>query len=314
MDVKNILYTNIGGNTGIGPKSSTIGFIKSIIFVPAGKQYPTSSIAAFKAMIEADIIADSPFDRAYPLGNFVKPTDSSTKPVTETFPEGSIAIVNNGFYDIEWQFLKGGLGLSIAMQKANGRNWWAFLIDDQATVRGVDAGVGFMTGINPNLAFTPPAVLNTGTNVAVYSTRLNFTPNQLGVDGCFIDFTQDGGLNYLTQLNGLLDVNVYQALARASGVLKVGALASFGIIDLHTEFAADLAVTDAWQVRNKATKKPIAITSVADDPTDGGWTITVPTSDPNYSAGAGDIEVNLAGPTEINGLIGGGYEGIWLAQ
>lgn len=313
MDVKNVLYNNSGGNTGVGQKFAQLGFVKGLIFVPAGKQYP-SSIAAFKAILEADIIADLPYLRAYPLQALVKPTDSSTKPVTETFPDGSIAIVNNGFYDLEYQFIKGGIGLANAMQRNNGRAWWFFIIDDQIALRGVDAGPGFMTGINPNLAYTPPAVMNTGTNVAVYSTRVNFTPNQLNVDGAFLDFSQDGGLAYLTGLSGLLDVNVTQAAVRAAGVFKVGATDANGTVDLHAEFASELAVVGAWQVRNKATKKPLTVTAVADDPTDGGWSVTVSASDPNYTAGAGTLEVSLAGPTELFGLIAGNYEGNWLSQ
>lgn len=314
MDVKNILYNNTGGNTGVGQKFAQLGFVKGLIFVPAGMTFTTASIAAFKAALEAAIIADLAYQRAYPLQSLVKPTDSSTKPVTETFPDGSIAIVNNGFYDLEYQFLKGGNGLSVAMQKNNGRNWWFFIIDDQVCLRGVDAGPGLIQGINPNLSYTPPAVMNTGTNVAVYSTRVNFTPNQLGIDGAFLDFSEDGGLNYLTNLSGLLDVNVTQAGARAAGVFKVGALVANGTVDLHAEFPADLAVVGAWQVRNKATGKPLTVTAVADDPADNGWSVTVSASDPNYTATVGGLEVSLAGPTEINGLIGGGYEGNWLSQ
>lgn len=314
MDVKNVLYLGEGANTGVGSKFAQLGFIKGLIFVPAGKQYPTSSVAALKAAIEADIIADSPADRAYPLQGFVKPTDSSTKPVTETFPTGAIAVVNNGFYDLEYQFLRGGYNLSVAMQKNNGRSWWFFIIDDQVALRGVDAGPGFMTGINPNLAYTPPAVMNTGTNVAVYSTRVNFTPDQVGVNGCFVDFSQDGGLNYLTNLNGLLDVNVYQALARSSGVLKVGASIANDTVNLHDDFASDLAVTGAWRVRNTLTGKPLTVTAVADDPTDNGWSVTVSSSDANYTATAGGLQVALVGPTELEALISGGYESNWLAQ
>lgn len=314
MDVKNILYNNPGGNTGVGPKFAQLGFVKGLIFVPAGMTFPTTSIADFKAALEAAILEDLPYNRAYPLQSLVKPTDSSTKPVTETFPDGSIAIVNNGFYDLEYQFLKGGLNLSIAMQKSNGKNWWFFIIDDQIALRGVDAGPGLIQGINPNLSYSPPAVMNTGTNVAVYSTRVNFTPNQINVDGCFLDFSQDGGLNYLTNLSGLLDVNVYQAVARAAGVFKIGAKVANGTVDLHDEYPSELAVVGAWRVRNKATGKPLTVTAVADDTADGGWTVTVSASDPNYTAGAGTLEVNLAGPTAINGLIEGGYEGEWLSQ
>lgn len=313
MDVKNVLYLNAGANTGVGAKFSQLGFVKGLIFVPAGKKYPTSSVAALKTAIEADILADLAYNRAYPLQGFVKPTDSSTKPVTESFPTGAVAVVNNGFYDIEYQFLRGGHNLSVAMQKNNGRDWWFFIIDDQVLLRGTDAGVGFMTGINPNLAYTPPAVMNTGTNVAVYSTRVNFTPDQIGVNGAFVDFSNDGGLNYLTNLNGLLDVNVYQSLARAAGVLSVGANVANATVDLFAEFGSELAVIGGWRVRNTLTGKPLAVTAAATDATNGGWTVTVSSTDPNYTATAGGLQIALVGPTELDALISGGYESNWLA-
>lgn len=315
-DVANIIAncSGLGGNTGVGACFNNIRFIKALIFVPNGKTYSTASIAAFKALIEADIISDIPSQRAYPVQGLVKPTDNSTKPVFETFPDGSIANVNNGFYDWSFQFIKGGLCLSIALQKANGANRAFFVIDDQGRLYGVDAGAGLIRGVDPNLTYTPPFTLNTGTNVTVYETRVNFTPDQLNTGVKILDFGAEGGLNYLSGLNGLQDVNITQGAARALGVLKVGAYTACGTVDLHTLYAAELADTDAWRARNKATKNPIPITAVADNPTNLGWTVTLDTANANYSAGAGTIEIALAGPTETFPLINLGVESNWLAQ
>lgn len=316
MDVANVIANCdvAGGNTGVGACFNNIRFIKAIIFVPAYKSYTTASIAAFKAVLEADILADDPLQRAYPVQGLVKPTDNSTAPVFEPFPDGSVAQVNNGFYDWTFQFIKGGLCLSIALQRANGSNRWFFIIDDQGRVYGVNAGEGLIQGVNPNLTFTPPFTLNTGTNVAVYATRVNFSTDQLNVNAKILDFGNDGGLNYLSGLNGLQDVKILQGAARALGVLKVQAFTACGTVDLHALYDTELAVVSGWRARNKATKKPIPVTAVADDTVNLGWTVTLDTASANYSAAANSIEVALNGPTETYPLVSVGFESNWLTQ
>lgn len=315
MNVKNIIFGgSSGGNTGIGLRFPTFGFVKGLIFTPPFAQLDASSIAAFKTAMAAAILADNVSDRYFPLQNIVKPTDSSTKPVEDKFPDGSIAIVNNGFYDWEFQFTKGGHSLMQALQKANGQDRWFFLFDAFGKLWGVDPGGDNIQAINPNLAYTPPFVVNTGSAVSVYATRVNFSTEQLNVNGTFLDFANDGGLTYLQGLSGLQDVVVTQAAARALGVLKVGAIMDNGTINLHDDFASDLAVTGAWRVRNKATKNPLTVTAAADDAGNTGWDVTVSVSDPNYNAGAGTLEVALVGPAELSPLLGGGYESNWLAQ
>jgi hypothetical protein len=316
MDIGNLIANCVGagGNTGVGACFNNIKFIKAMISVPAGKKYPTTSIAAFKTAIEADILADISSQRAYPIQGLVKPTDSSVEPVFETFPDGSIANVNNGFYDWTFQFIKGGLCLSIALQKANGMNRWVFFIDEQGRLYGVDAGVGYIQGVNPNLTYAPPFKLNTGTNVAVYATRVNFSPEQLNVNAKILDFANDGGLQYLSSLNGLQDVKMTQGAARSAGVMKVQASTACGTVDLHDLYATELAVVAGFRVRNTATKKPLTVTAVADDTVNGGWTVTVSASDPNYAAGAGALEIALNGPTETYPLVSVGFESDWLAQ
>lgn len=295
MSVENVIQNCIGkgANTGIGSCFNDIRFIKGMIFVPAGKKYATTSIAGLKALIEADILNDDATQRAYPIGGFVKPTDNSTKPVEDKFPTGAIAIVNDGFYDWSFQFIKGGLCLSIAMQKANGLNRWFFLYDDAGKLYGTDAGLGFIQGINPNLAYTPPFELNTGTATTVYQTRVNFTPDQLNVNAKFVDFANDGGLTYLTNLNGLIQVSIQEGAAPTSTVIKVKAVTSCGTVDLYDSFADAFATPDAWVVLNKANSGIIVISAVAKVPSIKGWSLTL-TSATGLTVGA-----SLAGPTEL---------------
>jgi hypothetical protein len=305
-----------GGNTGYGSCFNNITFIKGALFVPAGVDYSATDLATLKAALEAGILQDDPLQRIYPVGGFKAVTDNTSKAAEQTFADGSISIVRPPFYDWSFQFTDGGLCLSVALQRANGLNRWVMFYDDQGRLYGRN-GVAADTirGVDPNLGYTPPFTLNDGSKVTVYETRINFSADQLNVNAAVIDFGAAGvGLSYLTGLTGLQDVTLYQAAARASGVVKIGAKTSCGTVDLHIEFATALADTGAWQARNTATKKPIAISSVADDPTDLGWTITLTTADANYSAAAGGVEISLAGPTELDGLDVTGYESNWIAQ
>lgn len=317
MDIINQLNScaQVGGNTGIGPCFNNPTFIKGFIFVPAGKQYDATTLTALKTALEADLLADIPSERAYPIGGFVAPTDNTQKAIEQTFADGSIQIVRSAVYDWSFQFIKGGLCLSVAMQKANGLNRWFFAYDDQGRFYGVKGtSAGMIQGVNPNLAYTPPFTLNTGAAVTVYETRVNFTSDQLNVNAAIIDFSGDGGgLSYLQGLSGLQDVTVYSAGARSAGVAKIGAKTACGTVDLHATFASELAVVGAWRVRNLLTKKPLTVTAVADDPTDLGWSITVSSSDANYAA-PGGLEYALAGPTELDGLDVTGYESNWVTQ
>lgn len=317
MGVQNVSTdcTITGGNTGVGQCFNDFKFVKGIIFVPAGKNYSTTSIQAFKTAIEADILADQASARAYPLQNIHTPTDNSEAPVEQTFPDGSKAIVRNGNYDWSFQWTIGGLCLSIAMQKANGKNRAFFLITDDGKLWGSQgSATDTIKGIVPNLAYTPPFVLNTGAAVTVYATRVVFTPDQLNKYAYFLDFGNDGGLPYLTGLSGLQDVNITQGAARSGGVLKVKAITSCGTVDMYDVYSTQLAAVGAWVAINKATGNNITITSVAADANIKGWTVTLDTSDPDYVATAGGVLVGLQGPTELAALLVVGYESNKLAQ
>lgn len=317
MDVINSLANcnTPGGNTGYGACFNNITFIKGALFVPAGKDYDATSVAALQALIEADILNDDPLQRIYPVGGFKNVTDNTSKAAEQTFADGSISIVRPPFYDWSFQFTQGGLCLSIALQKANGLNRWVMFYDDQGRLYSrTGVAAGSIRGVDPNLGYTPPFTLNTGSAVTVYETRINFSSDQLNLSAAVIDFANDGGLAYLTGLSGLQDVTLFQAAARSSGVVKIGAKTSCGTVDLHNQFASELAVVGGWKARNKASKKPIVISAVADDPTDDGWTITLTTGDANYSAGAGTVEISLAGPTELDGIDVTAYESNWITQ
>jgi hypothetical protein len=322
MGVKNVPYCAPGGgNTGVNKLCyNDIGRIVGVIFVKPGKIYPTSSIAALKAAIEADILNDDPLARAYPLQDIVEIADNSKASNELTFSgNGQTVITGDNFYSHRYRWNTGGFCLNYVMRKSRGTTRAFFQIDDRGQLIGTDAGtvsvpeqMKGLTGYN----YTEPFKYQTSnTTAADYGTRLDFAPEQVNDYPAIIDFDNEngGGLGYLTGLNGLFNVATLQGAARAANVLVVKeVVVGCGSTDLFDLYAANLAVVGAWRARNTVTKNPIAITSVAQSAGNRGWTVTLNAADANYTATAGGVEIALVGPTELQAIIlttdGTGYD------
>lgn len=312
--VKNVLTSCLAdaGNTGFGSCFTDIGMPRGLLFVAKNKVYSTADIADLKAAIEADILNDVPSNRLYPLGNIVNITDNTEAPVIQTFNTGAKAVVRNGFYDITLQWEAGGFCVLYALLKANGQNKQFFIYTDKGLLIGTDAGTADepeqFKGINPNLVYAFPFKFSDGTKVTEYSLNVNFAPEQINQNIAFVDFNDDGGLAYLAGLSGLQNVTLSQLAAPTPTVVKIGAKTACGTVDLHDEFATELAVAGAWVVKRKDTGAVITVSAVANDTVDGGWSLTL------TSAAGLDVLVSLAGPTELDALDVSGYESNKLLQ
>lgn len=320
MGVKNIsVCGTVGGNTAVKACYNDIGIPRAVFFVPIGKTYTTATMAALKTAIAAGILENSPYNRLFPLQNIVQITDNSSEPTQQTFTgDNSVVFTSQGFYNLNFQWVAGGICLLIAMLKANSRNKAFFIVDSYGQLIGTEAGTDLIKGITGN-SFTQKFKFAVGTDaVAAYSTNLIFAPEQVNENLAIVNFNQPGGggLAYLTGLSGLLDVNITQGAARALGVLKVVAKTACGTVNLYDDYADALAVVGAWQAKNTLTGKPIAILTVVKDTTNLGWTVTLDTADANYSASAGGVSVGLAGPATLAALGTPvvGYESDFLAQ
>jgi hypothetical protein len=320
MGVKNISVCGLqGGNTGVKACYNDIGIPRAVFFVPIGKTYTTATMAALKSALAAGILENLPYNRLYPLQNIVQITDNSTEPTSQTFSgDNSTVFTSQGFYNLKFQWVNGGICLLIAMLKANSRNKAFMIVDSYGQLIATDAGTDLIKGITGN-SFTDKFKWSVGSDaVAGYFTNLIFSPEQVNENLAIVNFNQTGGggLAYLTGLSGLLDVNILQGAARALGVLKVTAFTACGTVNLHDDYAAALAVVGAWQAKNTLTGKPIAILTAVDDATNLGWTVTLDTADANYSATAGGVQIGLAGPATLAALGTPvvGYESNFLAQ
>lgn len=314
MGVKNVLTSCLAdaGNTGFGQCFSDFGMPRGVYFTPKGKIYSLADIATLKSQLEADILADSAKDRLYPLNNIVNVTDASEATVYQKFNTGASYRVRYGFYNLTLQWTQGGFCVLYALLKANGQNKPCFIYTDRGYLIGTDAGTTEtpqqFKGIDLNIGDANMFKFSDGTKAAEYTITLDFEPTQINQSIAFADFSNDGALAYLNGLSGLQNVTLSQLIAPTSTVVKVGATTACGSVNLHDDFAAELAVVGAWKVKNSANGGTIVVSAVADDPADGGWALTL-------TAATGlTVNVSLAGPTELDGLDVSGYESDALSQ
>lgn len=297
------------GNTGVSECPVDVKLLSFIIKVPNNFELTEAQLAtketALAALIAA-VNADNSALRAYPFPEQVTFTDNSTDPTFQTFGSGSLAPANDGVYDWMFQFTKGALCLSNQLRKFNASTNQKFLVVDlQGNLYGTKVGTS-LKGIPSHYIYTDKLKAATYTEVAVYAYRVNFMPRYFNENIAFINL----GYAELASIEGIKNVNISLAAARAANVIKVRLTTGCSGIDLYDEYSAEFASAPENFVvtRNGAA---ITLTSVAVDANLKAFTLTLDAADPDYDA-AGPFSVTLAPISVLTAAGITGYEGLSL--
>jgi len=314
MSVKNVLNCKPrNANTGYGSCVVDIGFIAGFIWAPDNYKIPAAtSVAAAITAIQNGIIADVYANRLFPVPGIVAPTDNSETLPVVTYPDGSKAVVRDIFYDWTFQNGFGKYCLSTRLRALiNGNNKSFYFFDKFGRLYGTDTGDGMITAIKPNLTWANAFKLNTGAAPTEYSFQVNFDATLINDNIAFLDFSNNGGYAFLKTLSGLQDVDITK-VSRTVNAMVVSAVTDCGTSNLGSLYGNTLAVINQWAAYADLNGSPgnvIAISGVTYSAVTNAYTVTVSTSDPNYTAGA-PIWVGLAGPTETFPVLMTGYEGL----
>lgn len=311
-DVKNVKVACVtdNGNTRVGDCWNDIGVPRGIIFVDRNKSYTTASISAFLAAFLPDLLNDNPQLRAYPIQNIVEIDDTTPETTMITFAgDGSQIAAGESAYTLKFRWNDGGFCLHNSLRKSKGQTKAFFIIDSYGQLVGTDGGDGLIKGIIGYNYTNPFKFASTKDTVAVYNTMLSFRPEQVNENIAILDFNNNGGLGYLSSLEGLFNVSILQAVAPTSTHVKVKAVVTgCGSADLYDTYADELAVVGAWDVRNTANNGTVVVSAVAKSAVFNGWDLTL-------TAATGlTVTVALAGPTELDGLDVSGYASNKLTQ
>lgn len=305
-----IICGQAGANTGTGACVLTLGGVVGGFLVPSSFALSASDLASETALLAALNTARlaPKASRIYPLPAIVTPTDNSEENVEQTFGYGGIATVREGKYNWMFQYVEGGICVSNALRKFNSQKNYIILFDQYGTLFGMKSGTS-MKGIPLEMFWADKWKINSGSEIMGTSFRVVFDAKYVND---MIGFMKTSDID-LSSVKGLYNVALKNGV-RALGVLKLTATYGCGGDDLYDLFSAEIANVAAWVVTNTTTGAIIDITSVAVDANIKGWTVTVDTADPDYSATIGQLTVSLAAPSVLDGLGISGFESNTVAM
>lgn len=294
------------GNTGVSDCALDIKALAGAILVPNSFEIPATvaDAAAALALLQDAAKADVAAERIYPLPGVFNFTDNTEDATYQTGSTGVQTFVRDGKYDWTIQFTQGGYCLLQEIQKFNSSNKSLLFFDEAGVLFGTRSSTGGLKGIPLNVFHAAPWKANDGSNVAQYMYRVNFNPGYVNTGGLtFIKF----GLGEIASLQGLLNIGLTQLAPRVAGLMEIGANVSCGGADLFDLYSVELADALLWKASTAG--KDVTITSVAANSNLRGWSVTMSTSDPDYSA-SGDVLVSLAPPSALSAAGVDGYVGI----
>ncbi|QES88862.1 hypothetical protein [Rhizosphaericola mali] len=276
--------TGRGSNTGV-ECGKTLGVPAGIIMVPANAKWSLADMQDFAAYIQTKIHAAAS-QRWYPvftdLKNFEVTQDSDTQ---ENFADGTNKMIRLGGYTLTFSFLEGGECLAKSLLSFNKKGYRFIVVDVDSQFKVRKNGDGSYSGLRVTDLYAPSPNLNT-----LAASYMNRIIASISVDE-YIEkaeiFLNDTDL---TELNGLLEVELSSVAAPTATKLTISAKTECAGTDLYDEYADALAVVDAWKVTD-STGADVAITAVAKNDTLKAWELT--------GAFTGTIKVSLVAPSVL---------------
>lgn len=172
-----------------------------------------------------------------------------------------------------------------------------FILDSSNNVWGVRNSVGNFKG-SQYLISVEPRGFGDGANAKFTKITISMVDSRDEVENAAFISTNFSS----SDLVGLVNAVVYQTAANAANVYHIGAKIltdQMGVsLNVHDRYATQLAVSALWSVKNGATVIPI--TSVADDPTNGGWTITLDSTTYTALPTGALLSFGMAAPTALD--------------
>lgn len=299
-------------NTGYGDCVINPKLIRMAIRVPRNLVLTATQLTNLQATIDALLLADLKSNRIFPIGGFVTPTDNSEDTVFQTMGDGSQVPVRDGNYRWTYEYLRGGLCVSLALRSHNFQESSWLFVDDANLLIGqkkLDAtGLAYGLAGVPCIFHAKPWKQATGSTVAAYAVYFEMQSTYLNDYFGFVqaDFN-------LKDYTGLQNLVLTQVGATTTGVAKIQVATGCDYANVYSIYSTQLASASLWKATD-VNGGIITISSVAADPNTSSFTVTLLTTDPEYVAVAtgGPIIISLVGPTALDTADISGFESIPL--
>lgn len=309
------LCGQVAGNTGGIDCDVSRGVPQSII-VGSG-QFTTSdyaTTASFKAAFLAKTKkANTASDKLFPFPVIQETADTTDAAKIGTLGYGLKKKLLRSKASYEFSVIAGS-SLEKKLIKFDGKTIPIFIFDNAGNIWGVTDSNGNFKGAN-YLVGVEPKGFEDGQNIKTTKISISIIDSK-----DFVENSQFASTDFSTNdLVGLLDAIVYETAAHATNVYKIGAKiktdalnSAVSVHDAGTN-ASLLASSANWVAKTGVNfGTTLAITSVADDPTNGGWTITFDSTAYTALATGAQIKLNLVDPTTLDTAGVTGIEGNYL--
>lgn len=292
----------VAANTG-GVDCDVVKGTPSSIIVGSGtfssSEYATS--AAFKAAFLNRIKkANTDGQKLFPFPVIQGTTDKTTAAKTGTLGYGLIINLTRSKPGYTFDVLAGS-SLEKKLMKFNNKIIPVFVFDDSSNIWGTLQSDGTFSGTSYLLTVEPRGFgdaqnpKTTQITISVIDAK-DFTENSKFAS---TDFSTN-------DLVGLLDAVIFQTVAPTTNVYHIGAKiltdALNSYVDVHANsiYAAGLAASAMWVAKTGTTfATTLAITSVADDTTNGGWTVTFDSTAFTALASGAKVRLNFTDPGSL---------------
>ena len=237
-------------------------------------------------------------DRIHPIFRFEEIADNSEEETVAALGYGSKQVVKEGKYDWSFRIVKGGMCLNNKLRAFNKASKKVLFVDSNNVIYGtrVEGGI---TGFTMDFFYAKPFKANDASNAAIFNLRFALAkPEEFNEKVAFVKADQD----VEESVKGLIDLELVQ-LAVAAGKATVGIRTACDKVDIFQAFGDALAEGTLWSVKKDGVA--VAITSVVENTTLGGWDVSF--------VGTGDHVISLASAedlatAEIGGYPENGYE------
>lgn len=300
----------VGANTGVIKCDVTRGNPKVAIVGNAtfnASQYGTS--ATFQAaLLSAMKLSVGSSGKMYPFPEIVGSSNNTEANKEATTGYGAKYILSEGRPSYTFDVLV-GVNTEQNLRKFNKATLPVMIFDDNGNLWGKKDSNGNFTGTLAQI-YVSGTPFGDGNNLAICKITFSFLSAS-----DFYDFPAFVRTDFNpNDLEGLLDAQLYETTAHVSNAYHIGAKvinASLGNdLELHTTYATELASASLWYAKTGATfQTTLAITTVADDAANGGWTVTLDSTAFAALAANAKIKIGLKDPATLDAASVVGIEG-----
>ena len=275
-NLNNPLCATSYGNTGFGECFLEPAEIKGAIQVTAGFEIAEADLEDLQTFLETKVHA-AIGTRIFPYHGFINITDNTEDVSITTTDYGAKYVTRDGFYDMTFRYLKGGVQLHQEISKNGGSGKYFLFYDKNGVLYGYLSG-GKLKGIPIDIFYVNPWRFATGADVPQYLLRFIIDPVYLNKGNLgFVKVSELETSFNLFDVTGLQDLKL-TILETNVNVATVKVESKISNVNLYDAYSTNLAQTAAWKafnpddtassVTNVATNASLEAFDVTVDPDD----------------------------------------------